>query len=110
MTLTMKRLFFTFAMASLLLAVTLATVAGYGMPGPKGYYGINWVVLGVMTEKQYEMWEAFSRMNGERVAQILTTRHGMKLLDEVTYQFMVGEGYIEPRDERREYEKAGRNE
>ena len=35
-------------LASLALAVTLATVAGYGVPGPKGYYGINWVVFGVM--------------------------------------------------------------
>ena len=46
-------------LASLLLAVTLATVAGYGMPGPKGYYGINWVVFGVMT---LLMWVPMSQV------------------------------------------------
>ncbi|MBO7101722.1 MAG: hypothetical protein J6V98_06850 [Bacteroidales bacterium] len=35
-------------LASLALSVTIASVAGYGVPAPKGNYGTNWIVFGVM--------------------------------------------------------------
>lgn len=48
-----------------------------------------------MTDKQDLMWELLCSLDGETVARLLTDWHGMQLLDDDFYGFLIDEGYLD---------------
>ena len=48
-----------------------------------------------MDVKQMEMWEMLCSLDGETVARLLTDWHGMQLLDNGFYGFLIDEGYLD---------------
>ena len=48
-----------------------------------------------MTDKQNLMWELLCSLDGETVACLLTDWHGMQLLDDGFYGFLIDEGYLD---------------
>lgn len=48
-----------------------------------------------MTDKQDLMWELLCSLDGETVARLLTDWHGMQLLDNGFYGFLIDEGYLD---------------
>lgn len=48
-----------------------------------------------MTDKQNLMWELLCDHDGETVARLLTDWHGMQLLDDGFYGFLIDEGYLD---------------
>lgn len=48
-----------------------------------------------MTDKQNLMWELLCDLDGETVARLLTDWHGMQLLDDGFYGFLIDEGYLD---------------
>ncbi len=53
-----------------------------------------------MNETQEEMWDRLCELDGETVARLLTDYHGLQLLDDGFYEFLIDEGYLdEPEEE-----------
>lgn len=52
-----------------------------------------------MGEKQGRMWDVLYDLDGETVARLLTGWHGLQLLDDGFYEYLVDEGYIEEPEE-----------
>lgn len=48
-----------------------------------------------MGTKQSEMWELLCELDSETVLQLLTNWHGMQLLDNGFYGFLIDEGYLD---------------
>lgn len=46
-------------------------------------------------EKQMKIWDVLCELSGEQVANLLTDWHGMCLLDEGFYNFMIEEGFLD---------------
>ena len=47
-----------------------------------------------MDDRQIEIWDLLCSLDGETVATLLTDWHGMQLLDQDFYDFLIDEGYI----------------
>jgi hypothetical protein len=52
-----------------------------------------------MDKKQLKMYEELSGLDGETVIRILTNYHGMQILDDGFYDYLIDEGIIEADDE-----------
>lgn len=46
-------------------------------------------------DKQDLIWELLCDLDGETVARLLTDWHGMQLLDDGFYGFLIDEGYLD---------------
>lgn len=46
-------------------------------------------------DKQNLIWELLCDLDGETVARLLTDWHGMQLLDDGFYGFLIDEGYLD---------------
>ena len=51
-----------------------------------------------MTEKQERAWECLIEQSGEEVANLLINYHGLQLLDDDFYHYLIEEGYIDDDD------------
>ena len=49
-------------------------------------------------DKQALMWDLLCSLDGETVARLLTDWHGMQLLDDGFYGFLIDEGYLDEPD------------
>lgn len=47
-----------------------------------------------MTEKQEKSWDCLIEQSGEQVARLLTNYHGMQLLTDEFYDYLIEEGYL----------------
>lgn len=52
-----------------------------------------------MTTKQSEMWDLLCKLDSEHVLNLLTDWHGLQLLDEGFFGFLIDEGYIEEQED-----------
>ena len=61
----------------------------------------------MMSDKQEKAWNLLCSLDGETAARLLTDWHGLQLLDDGFYGFLIDEGYIEePPEEDDEDEDA----
>lgn len=51
-----------------------------------------------MTDKQEKAWDCLIEQTGEQVARLLTGYHGMQLLTDEFYDYLIEEGYIYTED------------
>lgn len=51
-----------------------------------------------MLEKQERSWNCLIEQTGEQVAKLLTDYHGMQLLTDEFYEYLIEEGYLPEED------------
>lgn len=52
-----------------------------------------------MLEKQGKAWDCLIEQSGEQVAMLLTGYHGMQLLTDEFYEYLIEEGYLSEEDQ-----------
>ena len=58
-----------------------------------------------MNEKQNEMWETLTGLDGETVTRLFTDYHGLQLLNDVFYGQLIVECYIDEPEEKPDTEE-----